>query len=321
MKITSLLLIGTGLLLFQKLNFQSNQKFPNEVKHLLTITSLHKDTLFDAYDFSVNSQGNIYITDQIENCIKVFDKNGKLINKFGKQGKGNSEFNTIGEIAVSPNFIAVADYTSSRIQIFSIDFKYIRTIYAQGVVFDLAFDSEECLWVAANTGKKNKSLFQYAKESNRILQIIPLKYSSGIPFKDFFSLAISKDGYIIVAYRVINKIEIWNRSGTFVRDFKIPGLKDEADYKKISTGLFSSTKVPEGLIVKNCSVDSMCNIFLIGAHYSEKPFQDIYVMNIDGELINKITMPDKIWKIIGIDKNNLYLIVEKRNMIKKYLLK
>lgn len=322
MKLISFLLIITELLLSQKVRNQHQNPIVSETKHLLTITSSNKDTLFRAYDLYVSLMGDIYIADQVEDCIKIFNQNGKLIKKFGKTGSKPGEFNTIGEIAISENYIAVSDYISTRLQIFSKDFKHIRTIYAQGIVFDLAFDSDEFLWVGAFTGKKNKTLFKYSKESSKIIQIIPLKYSSGDQFKDIFFLAISKDGYVVVAYRVLNRIEVWDKSGKFIRDFQIPGLKSEADSKKISTGLFSSTRVPDGIIIGFCSVNDSGNIFLVGGSYSENPARDLYVMNILGEFLARITMPEKVWKFYMQDKTNIYVVSGKElNVVKKYLLR
>jgi len=39
----------------------------------------------------VDDEGNIYVADSKEVCVKVFDKNGKHIRTFGKKGQGPGE--------------------------------------------------------------------------------------------------------------------------------------------------------------------------------------------------------------------------------------
>ena len=40
-----------------------------------------------------NSRGDIIVADQDNNCIQVFDRNGKFLFKFGSEGRENGQFN------------------------------------------------------------------------------------------------------------------------------------------------------------------------------------------------------------------------------------
>lgn len=69
----------------------------------------------------VDDRENIVVYDAKEVCFKVFDKNGKFTNKFGKRGQGPGEImNPMGIGMVDHKFIAVNDSGNNRFTYFSI---------------------------------------------------------------------------------------------------------------------------------------------------------------------------------------------------------
>ena len=43
-------------------------------------------------DIEIDNEGNIYILDSGNFCVKKFDKNGNFLRRYGKKGKGPGEF-------------------------------------------------------------------------------------------------------------------------------------------------------------------------------------------------------------------------------------
>jgi len=63
--------------------------------------------------------GDIYVLDMDGSCVNIFDNQGKLIRKIGREGQGPGEFNRPFGIAIQPDGnLLVADSDNQRYQIF-----------------------------------------------------------------------------------------------------------------------------------------------------------------------------------------------------------
>jgi DNA-binding beta-propeller fold protein YncE len=82
-------------------------------------------TLTSPGDFSlptnvaVDKEGNVYVTDTLNNRVEIFDADGGFVKEFGKAGDGPGNFARPKGIAVdSDGHIWVADEVQSRVQVF-----------------------------------------------------------------------------------------------------------------------------------------------------------------------------------------------------------
>jgi len=78
---------------------------------------------------AIDAAGNVYIADALKGTHRIlkFDKNGKLLLAFGKQGSGKGEFNFPNGVAVDKSGnIYVCDSNNVRVQIFDKNGKYKR---------------------------------------------------------------------------------------------------------------------------------------------------------------------------------------------------
>ena len=103
---------------------------------------------------AVDNQGYMYVTDAKKHAVLKFDKNGKFIKKWGKEGSANIEFRTPLGIAVdSESNIYVADSTNHCVKIFSNLGVFKRTIGKRGTA------ERELLFPAAIAINQKKELF------------------------------------------------------------------------------------------------------------------------------------------------------------------
>jgi DNA-binding beta-propeller fold protein YncE len=81
-------------------------------------------------DVAWDSAGNIYISDGYVNSrVAKFDKDGKWLGTWGKQGIGQGEFRTVHNIAVDKNdHVWVADRTNGRIQVFDTKGNFLKYV-------------------------------------------------------------------------------------------------------------------------------------------------------------------------------------------------
>ncbi|HLY61415.1 MAG TPA: 6-bladed beta-propeller [Terriglobia bacterium] len=84
-----------------------------------------KHTLTDPGNFSlpthvaVDKEGNVYVTDTLNNRVEIFDADGQFISEFGQSGDGPGRFARPKGIAIdSDGHIWVVDELQSRVQVF-----------------------------------------------------------------------------------------------------------------------------------------------------------------------------------------------------------
>jgi DNA-binding beta-propeller fold protein YncE len=71
-------------------------------------------------DVAVDSDGNVYVTDTLNNRVEIFDADGNFISTFGKNGDGPGYFTRPKGIAIdSDGHIWVADEVQDRLQVFN----------------------------------------------------------------------------------------------------------------------------------------------------------------------------------------------------------
>lgn len=75
---------------------------------------------------AVDPQGNVYVAPMMSHKICVYSPAGKLLREWGKQGKGDGEFDQPGGIAIAKDgAVYVADQVNRRVQKFTADGKFL----------------------------------------------------------------------------------------------------------------------------------------------------------------------------------------------------
>ena len=69
---------------------------------------------------AVNSDGEIAVLDQDNNCVLMYSKGGQFLRKFGRQGSGNGELNTpAGAAFTADGELVIGDHLNHRVQLFN----------------------------------------------------------------------------------------------------------------------------------------------------------------------------------------------------------
>ena len=69
---------------------------------------------------AVDADGNVYVTDTLNDRVEIFDADGNFISTFGKNGDGPGQFQRPKGIAVDPDgHVWVVDGTQDRVQVFN----------------------------------------------------------------------------------------------------------------------------------------------------------------------------------------------------------
>jgi DNA-binding beta-propeller fold protein YncE len=104
-------------------------------------TTGHKHELTTPGDFSkpasvaVDNEGNVYVTDTMNNRVEIFDADGQFVSTFGKAGDGPGYFARPKGIAIdSDGHIWVADGQQDRVQVFNKEGQLLISLGGHGLL-------------------------------------------------------------------------------------------------------------------------------------------------------------------------------------------
>jgi sugar lactone lactonase YvrE len=84
---------------------------------------------------AVDSDGNLYVADTLNNRIEIFDGDGKFVSTFGKAGDGPGYFSRPKGVAIdSDNHIWVTDGKQDRVQVFNQEFQLLISFGGHGLL-------------------------------------------------------------------------------------------------------------------------------------------------------------------------------------------
>ena len=88
-----------------------------------------EELFFKIIDAKADANGNIFILDSHNNCIRKFSRSLKFMNEAGKQGQGPGEMNSPLGLAIDQSGnVYVNDYGNMRINVYDNNLRYFNTI-------------------------------------------------------------------------------------------------------------------------------------------------------------------------------------------------
>ena len=75
---------------------------------------------------AVDKFGSMYVVDQLDAKVQVFDEHGEYIRTLGKKGQGPGEFNIPIAVAVAGDYIIVHDPTTLRLSVWNSDGRHLK---------------------------------------------------------------------------------------------------------------------------------------------------------------------------------------------------
>ena len=271
--------------------------------------------LLAVQDVAAMPDGGLLVSDKLDYRVKKFAADGKQVATVGGRGRGPGQFLGPGPIDCSKKRIAVADFASNRIQCFTCDFVYLRTLRVEGAVSDLCFDGSGRLWVVAVTLDAKRTLFQF-DDDGATRKTLQLRNAKGDLFADAGFVSWLGGGRLAVSYFVQNKIEIWDTSGVLSREFSVPGLPAMSPVRKLGEA-GDGIQVPEGNIFRGMSSNKSGVLCLLVGDYGEYPERELIMMNEEGQVMQRLLLPDTVVQITGVD-SVIYAVKRDRNSVRMY---
>lgn len=312
--LASLLMLGVG---GQRSTFKLTSAPQITLKKIDYMKWSDSFLFLDIQGFGIRDDGELIIGDKLDYSLRKVNYRTGLSQSVGSRGNNSGEFiRGPGPVDCCGQTVAVADFTSGRIQLFTSSLTFKKLFRVPGAIASLAFDKQGSLWVSGFTGEKDRELFVY-DSTGTFRRTIPLRNTNGGMYDDVCLVCTTPFNEVVVTYFTRNIIEVWDTDGNFKHQFSVPGVIPRSVYKPVSTGSSVSESVPDGEIFGNITSDEAGRIYLIGGHYSPEPGRTVYVMGTSGKFLTQFTLPTPS-RIIRIRNNILYAVEGKGTIITQY---
>lgn len=130
-------------------------------------------------DIKVTDEETIYILDWGDNCIKVYDNQGKYLHKIGREGQGPGEFRTPCYFSVgSDGRIYLLDSRNSRVVLFNTAGTYISEFRLIGGSYSgIETDNNNYIYFSKefSEGTRMMSIYRYDSRGEEILNFCKFK--------------------------------------------------------------------------------------------------------------------------------------------------
>lgn len=187
------------------------------VKHLFDITG----NLNAASDVSVSPDGRIYVVDGVNSRVRVFDRSGRMLFSFGKDGSGSGEFRHPIGIDIDPSGrVYIADSGNHRVQIFDPDGAFVGRIdlpagkKKPADPTDVAVDnSRNRCYVVDND---NHRILVYDLGERRLIETYGAPGTDKRMFRYPFLMALNEKKYLFIVDVINTRVQILSPDGLFV---------------------------------------------------------------------------------------------------------
>ena len=186
-----------------------------------------------------DTQDRLYVTDEHNQRISVFDSSGKFLSKWGVYGYGDGELNGPTGIVINANdHVYIADQHNNRVQVFTTDGRYISQWGREGsgegefnLPWGITLDSQGSVYVA---DWRNDRIQKFDAEG-RFLASFGESGDGDAQFHRPSGVAVDAEGYIYVADWGNERIQVLGPDGSFQ-----VGSRGQATLSKWAVEFFAS---------------------------------------------------------------------------------
>ena len=165
---------------------------------------------------AVDTASNIFVADSAHQCVYKTDRNGRPLKVIGRRGHGNAEFNDPRGVAVIGGQVFVCDGGNHRIQVFTRDLAFVKSIGSNGTgngqfryVYDVSQDEDGNLYACDYSNHR----IQVFNNEGKFL----FKFGTG-QLNRPAGVCVS-DGFVYVSEYGNVRVSVFNKQGAVQRVF------------------------------------------------------------------------------------------------------
>jgi WD40 repeat protein len=274
---------------------------------------------------SIDSEGKLFVLDTRENCIKIFDSNGKYLKTYGREGGGPGELLQPLQMAVDPeDNIVIYELGNRRFSVYNNIGTHLYTLSFQKIVHNFSIGPNGKYYIEIHendwSGQKDGSLYkisQFTPDLKREIvidsaRILDNKYfksgnlGGNIPmaFHSKIVWSVSPSGKVVVARSEDYSIKIFSSNLELVKeihhkDERIKVTKQEKE--NVLNNVKPRGRVPDYILKQiefpvykpyfsNLNIDHEGYI-LVQTYKKEDQNMIFDVFTKEGKFVNKVSVP------------------------------
>ncbi len=180
------------------------------------------ETWPEVWDLTTDTSGNLYCANADE--VQKYNRDGKLIGRWGSSGSGDSQFRFVSAIAVHPSGnVYVADNGNSRVQKFTNDGKFLAKWGTEGTgdgqfngAFFIAADGSGNVWVGDQLGNETHRMQKF-DANGKFLTRWAKRIMRPNPVNSKGAVAVDSSGNSFYAFE--SRIEKYNAQGDLISTY------------------------------------------------------------------------------------------------------
>ncbi len=287
----------------------------NALRARRTLGTAPGAVLYSVSGISVDSRNMVYVTDMLDYSVKMFDGGGACVGKVGRRGAGPGEFRSPALTAVVGERLLVLQTGESRVQVFDTDLRYVCGFVVRGgMPVDIAPDFPRGVAIAFYSDTSAAAVLRYDRpEAREPVRVLLPPTGKSHPLYGAVRIAVCRDGTLIAAYLFMNRVELYDARGRFLRRFSLgvfPPCNQPAD----------DALVPEETYFRKVVVDASGRILLLGGNRAPHPGRDVFICRRDGSLLRTVLLPSKSRLIVRGERNTIYATDESGSRVEQYVI-
>jgi len=168
--------------------------------------------------------GRIFVTDERNHRVQIFDNSGNFLSSFGSFGSGPTNLSDPMGIVMIPskNALVITEYNACRIHVFDENGTNLHTFGSKGNAvgqfmnpWGITTDQDEKIYIC----DFNNHRIQVFDFTGRSLLTFGSKGSAAGLLNNPSSIAVCRKGNMYVTDRSNHRVQIFDRSGKFIRSF------------------------------------------------------------------------------------------------------
>src|SRR5262245_59840248 len=173
---------------------------------------------------ALDSQENVYVTDEWLNRVSIFDTDGNFLRDWGTAGSGDGEFNAPSGIAIDPqDVLYIVDSRNHRVQKFTQDGRFLSTWGSLGsgpgqfnAPWGITLDQQGNVYVADH---KNHRVQKFTPEGQCLLQVGSYGNRKGQLDRPS-DVAVDPEGDIYVCDWANQRIQVFDPEGKTITSLR-----------------------------------------------------------------------------------------------------
>ena len=176
------------------------------------------------YFIAIANNGDVFVTNNTDHCVYVYDSNGEYQRAIGSKGKGQLQFLQPTGIAISGNTVYVAENNGNRMHMFTRKGEFIDTFGSEGsgkgqlkYPWGICIDNDGKLYVTEYGNDRIQVFHQNGIHSHFILGCIDGEHK----FKQPEDVAIDSNGHLHITGHSSNNVAVFTLDGMFINSYPI----------------------------------------------------------------------------------------------------